>query len=152
MSGDVAPSAAVNSSMAFAVTDYSELLAIEAGATSVIRWKDNTYTPDIPSPVATDDYLFMVTGYGDAVCYNAEKGDTLWTHYFGDQFYSSPMIADEKVYFLNRSGKMHIVKAAGIYELVSEADLGESAECTPAFSDNKIYIRGRNNLYCIAGN
>jgi hypothetical protein len=152
MSGDVAPSAAVNSTMAFAVTDYSELLAIEAGANPVVRWKDNTYTPDIPSPVATDDFLFMVTGYGDAVCYNAEKGDTLWTHYFGDQFYSSPMIADELVYFLNRSGKMHIVKAEGKYEPVSEAELGESAECTPAFSDNKIYIRGRNNLFCISGN
>lgn len=152
MSGDVAPSAAVNSFMAFTVTDYSELLAIEPGTTPVIKWKDNTYTPDIPSPVATDDYLFMVTGYGDAVCYNAEKGDTLWTHYFGDQFYSSPMIADEMVYFLNRSGKMHIVKAADKYELLSEAELGETTECTPAFSDNEIYIRGRNNLYCISKN
>jgi outer membrane protein assembly factor BamB len=152
MSGDVAPSAAVNSFMAFTVTDYSDLLAIEPGSTPSIVWKDNTYTPDISSPVATDDFLFLVTGYGDAVCYNTEKGDTLWTHYFGDQFYSSPIIAGEMVYFLNRSGKMHIVKAADKYELLSEADLGESAECTPAFSDNEIYIRGRNNLYCISKN
>jgi len=107
---------------------------------------------DISSPVATDDFLFLVTGYGDAVCYNAAKGDTLWTHYFGDQFYSSPMIANDMVYFLNRSGKMHIVKVADKYELVGESIIGESAECTPAFSDNKIYIRGRNNLYCISKN
>ncbi|MCX6334197.1 MAG: PQQ-binding-like beta-propeller repeat protein, partial [Bacteroidia bacterium] len=140
MSGDVAPSVAVNSFMAFAVTDYTDLVAIEPGNTPVIKWKDNTYTPDISSPVATDNYLFLVTGYGDAVCYNAEKGDTLWTHYFGDQFYSSPMIANDMVYFLNRSGKMHIVKAADKFEIVAESSLGESSECTPAFSDNNIYI------------
>ncbi len=100
MSGDVAPSVAVNSSMAFAVTDYSELAAIKPGTGASIVWKDNTYTPDISSPVATDDYLFIVTGYGDVACYNSEKGDTLWTHYFSDQFYASPMIADEMVYLL----------------------------------------------------
>lgn len=152
MSGDVAPSPAVNSFMAFAVTDYTDLVAIEPGITPVIKWKDNTYTPDISSPVATDNYLFLVTGYGDAVCYNAEKGDTLWTHYFGDQFYSSPMIADEKVYLLNRSGMMHIVKAAEKFELIAESPLGEPAECTPSFSDKNIYIRGRKYLYCISEN
>jgi|WetSurMetagenome_2_1015567.scaffolds.fasta_scaffold00001_288 outer membrane protein assembly factor BamB len=152
MSGDVAPSAAVNSSKAFCVTDYTNLVAIEAGTTPVIKWKDNTYTPDISSPVATDDYLFVVTGYGDAVCYDQEKGDTLWTHYFGDQFYSSPIIADDMVFLLDRSGKAHIVKAAGTFELISEPLLGEAAECTPSFSDKKIYIRGRNNLYCISKN
>jgi len=152
MSGDVAPSAAVNSFMTFTVTDYCDLLAIEPGSVPTIKWRDNTYTPDISSPVATDDFLFLVTGYGDAVCYNAAKGDTLWTHYFGDQFYSSPVIANDMVHFLDRSGKMHIVKASDKFELVGEPVLGEPAECTPAFSDNKIFIRGRNNLYCISKN
>ncbi|MBN1107517.1 MAG: PQQ-like beta-propeller repeat protein [Bacteroidales bacterium] len=151
MYGDVAPSPAINSSMVFSVTDYSNLVAIEAGVTPVIKWQDNSYTPDIPSPVATDEFLFLVTGYGDAVCYNTQTGDTLWTHYFGDQFYSSPIIADGMVWFMNRSGLMHIVKAAGAYEPVAESQLGEAVECTPAFSDKNIYIRGRKNLYCISG-
>lgn len=152
MSGDVAPSAAVNTSMAFTVTDYSDLLAIEPGTAPRIAWKDNTYTPDISSPVATDNFLFLVTGYGDAVCYNAAKGDTLWTHYFGDQFYSSPIIAGDLVYLLNRSGEMHIVKAAAKFEIVGKSQIGETAESTPAFSDKRIYIRGRQNLYCISDN
>jgi outer membrane protein assembly factor BamB len=152
MSSDVAPSAAVNSFMAYTVTNYADLVAIEPGNSPTIKWKDNSYTPDISSPVATDEYLFIVTDYGDAACYDAMKGDTIWTHYFGDQFYSSPMIADGMVYLLDRSGKMHIVKASGEYELIAESSLGEPAECTPAFSDNKIFIRGRNNLYCISKN
>lgn len=152
MSGDVAPSVAVNSNITYAVTDYAKLVAIKPGAATNIVWEDNTYTPDVSSPVATDEFLFLTTGNGDVACYNAEKGDTLWTHYFMDQFYASPVIADEKLYLLARSGTMHILSAGPEYKLISEATLGERADCTPAFSDKKIYIRGKKNLYCISAN
>lgn len=150
MSGDVAPSVAVNSTMTYAVTDYAKLAAIRPGAAASIEWEDNTFTPDVSSPVATDEYLFVATGNGDLACYNAEKGDTLWTHYFMDQFYASPIIADEMLYLIDRSGVMHIVNAGPEYRLISESPLGERADCTPAFSDKKIYIRGKKNLYCIS--
>jgi outer membrane protein assembly factor BamB len=150
MSGDVAPSVAVNSTMTYAVTDYVRLVAIKPGPSPTIVWDDNTYTPDVSSPVATDKYLFLSTGTGDIACYNSEKGDTLWTHYFLDQFYASPIIADDMVYFLDRSGVMHIVKADSHFELVAESPIGENTDCTPAFSDKKIYIRARQNLYCIS--
>ena len=47
------------------------------------------------------------------------------------------------VYLLDRSGVMHIVKAGSEFKLVAESPLGEAADCTPAFSDKKIYIRGK---------
>lgn len=152
MSGDVAPSVAVNSSMTYAVTDYAKLAAIKSGTGASILWEDNSYTPDASSPVATDKFLFLSTGNGDVACYDAIKGDTLWTHYFNEPFYASPMIADEMVYLLDRAGTMHIVKADGDFKLISESPLGERADCTPAFSDKNIYIRGKNNLYCISKN
>ncbi|TAL59271.1 MAG: hypothetical protein EPN88_17475 [Bacteroidetes bacterium] len=152
MSGDVAPSVAINSTMVYAVTDYAKLVAIKPGADASIAWEDNTYTPDVSSPVATDDFLFVSTGIGDVACYNSLKGDTLWTHYFMDQFYASPIIADGMVYLLDRSGVMHVVKAQSEFHLVSESVLGEATDCSPAFSDKKIYIRGKKNLYCISKN
>ena len=85
-------------------------------------------------------------------CYNSEKGDTLWTHYFIDQFYASPIVADDMVYMLDRKGVMHIVQAKSQFNLVAESALGEATDCTPAFSDKKIYIRAKKNLYCIAKN
>jgi outer membrane protein assembly factor BamB len=152
LTGDVAPSVAVNNTMTFAVTDYAKLAAIKPGSGATIIWEDNTYTPDVSSPVATDDFLFVSTGNGDVACYNSAKGDTLWTHYFQDQFYASPIVSDDMLYLLDRSGVMHIVKAGSKFELIAEAALGEAADCTPAFSDKKIYIRGKNNLYCISKN
>ena len=150
LTGDVAPSLAVNGSMVFAVTDYARLAAIRPGAGAAIVWEDNYFTPDVSSPVANDELLFVATGNGDIACYNSEKGDTLWTHYFTDQFYASPVIADKKVYLLDRSGVMHIVKAEPKFELVAESPLGERSDGTPAFSDKKVFIRGEKYLYCIS--
>ncbi len=152
LTGDVAPSAAANSTMVFSVTDYAVLSGIKAGSTPSIIWQDNSYTPDASSPVADDKFLFLTTGTGDIACYNPEKGDTLWTSYIPGQFYASPVIADGMVYMLDRSGIMHIIKENNKYELVAESPLGENSDCTPAFSEKKIYIRGKKHLYCITNN
>jgi outer membrane protein assembly factor BamB len=152
LTGDVAPSLAVNSKMIYAVTDYARLAAVNPGPGPSIAWEDNMFTSDVSSPVCTEDYLFVATGTGDVACYNAMKGDTLWTKYFPDQFYASPVVADEKVWLLDRTGVMHIVKVGPEYQLVAESPLGEPSDCTPAFSDKNIYIRTRNNLFCISAN
>ncbi len=115
-------------------------------------WEDNTFTPDVSSPVASDQFLFVSTGNGDAACYNAEKGDTLWSHYFNEPIYPSPVIAGGNVYFLDRGGVMHVTKAGPVFELVAESPLGEKTDATPAFSDKRIYIRGKDNIYCISEN
>ncbi|MCU0361960.1 MAG: PQQ-like beta-propeller repeat protein [Bacteroidales bacterium] len=149
LSGDVAPSLAQNSKMVYAVTDYARLAAIKAGTGASIIWEDNYFTPDVSSPVANEEILIVATGTGDVACYNAEKGDTLWTHYFEDQYYASPIIADDMVYILNRSGVMNIVKASDKLEIIGEAPIGEDADCTPAFTDKLFIIRVNKNLYCI---
>ena len=152
LTGDVAPSLAMNGTMVFAVTDYQRLAAIKPGTGASIVWEDNTYTSDVSSPVANNEILVIATGYGDVACYNSQKGDTLWTHYFMEQFYASPVIADNKIYLLDRGGTMHVVKAGRTFEPVAVSPLGEPVDCTPAFSDKNIYIRGINNLYCISQN
>jgi outer membrane protein assembly factor BamB len=152
VSGDVAPSPAVNSKTVFVVTDYSKLIALKPGNPGVKIWEDNTYTPDVSSPVADENFIFLSTGNGDVAGYNAEKGDTLWGRYFGNPFYASPMISDGKVWFLDRTGLMHIVEASEKLKIIARSPLGEESDCTPAFSEGKIYLRGKENLYCISGN
>ena len=149
VSGDVAPSLAVNSEMVYTATDYYKIIALKPGRNGSKVWEDNTFTPDVSSPVANDGYLFVVTGNGDAACYNSETGDTLWSHYFENPFYASPVIGDNKVWMLDRTGMMHIVEAGSILKIISSSPIGEKSDCTPAFSEKKIYIRGRSNLYCI---
>jgi len=152
VSGDVAPSLAVNSKLVFAAQDYYSVVALKPGKSGATVWSDNTFTPDASSPVANDKFLFIATGSGDVACYDTEKGDTLWSHYFEEPFYASPIIADDRVYLLDRAGVMHVVKASGGFQLVAQSPLGERTDCTPAFSEKSIFIRTKSNLYCISNN
>jgi hypothetical protein len=42
-----------------------------------------------------------------------------------------------------------IVEAAREFKLIGQPVLGEKSDCTPAFADGVMYIRGQKNLYCI---
>lgn len=147
---DVAVSPAINSNLVYVSANYESLLAIRPGPNPLVAWSDNSYTPDVPSSVATDEFLFTADATGAIACYKADSKEILWEHYFNEPFYASPVLAGGLVYFLDRKGVMHVVKASNTLEIVSESVLGENSDCTPAFSEKRIYIRGENNLYCIS--
>ena len=149
ISGEVGPSAAYADGVVYSVNEYSKLAAVKIGGTPEILWEDNEYLSDVPSPVATGKYLFLVTSYGVAVCYDAKKGSKYWTKEFGNTIYASPVLADGKIYLLNSKGTMYIFNADKTFSLMGEPQLDEGSFCTPAFTDGRIIIRGDKNLYCI---
>ncbi len=149
ISGEVGPSVAYADGIVFSVNDYSKLAAIKIGDTPEILWESEDYLSDIPSPVATDKYLFMATSYGVIVCYDAKNGDLLWEKEVDNSINASPMIVEGNVYVLDKQGVMYIFKADKEYIPVAQSELGEKIVCTPAFADGKIYLRGYDNLYCV---
>jgi outer membrane protein assembly factor BamB len=149
ISGEVAPSLAYSNGIVFAENDNSKLTAIRIGEQPKVLWESSDYLSEVSSPVANDKYLFLVTGYGTVVCYDAQTGKKYWDHDFNKDVFSSPVIAEGKVYVLDRDGKMHIFKADKEYSAVGESSLGEKTVATPAFSNGHIFIRGLQNLYCI---
>jgi outer membrane protein assembly factor BamB len=148
-SGEVGPSVAYANGIVFALNEYAKLVAIQCGAQPKILWENNDYLSDVPSPVANDKYLFVVTSYGEVACYNPKTGDKYWNHDFASPTYSSPILAGEKVYLLDKKGIMHIFKADKTFSLLAEPKIGESSFCTPAFAEGSIFIRTEKNLYCI---
>lgn len=149
MSGEVGPSVAVNSKYVFAVNDFARLVAIDPAKGGEIVWEDNEFTPEVASPVATEQWVYVLTSWGAVACYNTDTGNLAWSHDFDYGFYASPIIVDDKVYMLDKAGVMHIVQAEGEFRLISEPALGERANSTPAFYDKMIYIRTDKYLYSI---
>jgi outer membrane protein assembly factor BamB len=135
--------------MVFATNEYAKTVAIKLGSPPQIAWETTDYMSDIPSPVANDNYLFLVTSYGAIVCYDAKTGEEYWVHEVDENTYASPVLVDGKVYQLDKAGVMHIFKADKVFTAVGEPALGEESVCTPAFSNGRIYIRGDQNLYCV---
>jgi len=149
ISGEVGPSIAYADGVVFSVNEYSKLAAVQIGETPKLLWEDTEYLSDVPSPVATDKYLFLVTSYGTMVCYDAKAGTKYWEHEFGNATYASPMLVEGKIYLLDKRGVMNIVKADKDFSLIGESALGEGSFCTPAFANGHLFIRGDKNLYCI---
>ncbi|MDF1546191.1 MAG: PQQ-binding-like beta-propeller repeat protein [Bacteroidales bacterium] len=147
--GEVGPSVAYADGLVFAQNEYARLVAIKIGEKPEILWESDEYLSDVPSPVATKDYLFSATSYGVVVCYEAKTCKKLWEQEFGNGFYSSPMMVGGRIYLFDRKGVAHIFSASGTYKSLGEPKLGEDVVSTPAFADGQLFIRGSKNLYCI---
>src|ERR1039458_7926262 len=66
-----------------AATDSAPVIAIRADGSgdvtaSRVLWKGEDNTPDICSPLATDEFVFLLTTEGMLTSYDARKGDKLW--------------------------------------------------------------------------
>lgn len=148
MMGEVAPSPAYADGMVFAVNEYAVLLGIELD-TPAVAWEFDRGMSEVSSPVASEIYLIMGTSYGSLYCFDAKSGETLWVHEFDDGFYSSPIIAGDRVYIMDMSGMMHVIQLADEFEVIAENPLGESGLTTPAFYKDRVYIRGDEHLFCV---
>ncbi len=149
LSGEVGPSPAYYNGVVYAANEYANLVAIKPGNELSVIWETNEYLPEVASPVAMDGMLFLGTSYGVIACFDTTNGEILWEYECDQGIYSSPVIADGKVYFLDMDGIMHIFNADKTMKLIGEPALGEQAVSTPAFADGKIFLRGYENLYCI---
>nr|NQU94225.1 PQQ-binding-like beta-propeller repeat protein [Bacteroidota bacterium] len=147
--GEVGPSIAYADGMVFALNEYANLAAIKLGDKPEVLWEDTEYLSDVPSPVATDEYLIVATSYGVVVCYDTKTGTKYWEQEFDNSIYASPVICDGKVYLIDKQGIMYIFEPGKDFNLIGEPNLGEKMVCTPAFTDGRIYLRGYDNLYCI---
>jgi outer membrane protein assembly factor BamB len=65
-----------------------------------------------------------------------------------DQFYSSPVAGEGKVYLASHTGVVSVLKAGPEQELIAANDLGEPIFATPALAEGRVYVRTQAALYC----
>ncbi len=147
--GEVGPSIAYADGIVFAQNEYARGVAIKLGEKPEILWEFDEYLSDVPSSVATKDYLFSATSYGVVFCQEAKTGKMLWEQEFGNGFYSSPILVSGKIYLFDKKGIAHIFSASGQYKSLGSPALGEDVVSTPAFVEGNVFVRGLTNLYCI---
>lgn len=147
--GEVAPSAACFDGVVYATNEYAITVALDPSANGQILWETDEYLSEVSSPVAYKGILFLATSYGVLVAYDAKTGENIWEKQFDGGFYSSPMIAEDKLYIADMEGVMHILNADRTGNIIAEPELGEAVFALPVFSDGRIYIRGKESLFCI---
>jgi outer membrane protein assembly factor BamB len=154
LSGDIAPSPVYANGFVYAANAYAKLVAIrpdgQGDVTQTnIAWSADSGLPDICSPLTNGDLLFLLQTYGLMTCYDAKTGQVVWDNDFAETFRASPSLVGDKVYLLTADGLMIIIKVDRKLEEIARYDIGEKTNCSSAFLDGRIYIRGKENLYCI---
>jgi outer membrane protein assembly factor BamB len=133
----------------------NSIVGIKAGAKgeateSHLLWKQRKLVPFCSSPVAVGELLFTIKDRGIFTCLDTKTGKHVKQgRAFGtDEYYSSPVAGDGKVYLLDEEGRLTILSADAECRTLHTAEFGERAYATPAIVGNRIYLRTNGHLYC----
>ena len=154
VSGDLAPSLIYAGGLIFAVDPYNKLAAIKPNGSgnvtkSNIAWTAEGDIPDICSPVSDGERIYLLTTEGSLTCWQVSDGKKLWNKDIRKEFQSSPSLVGTNLFLISTDGTAIIIESAEEYKEISRNELGEEVFASPAFADGRIYIRGKENLYCI---
>ena len=87
------------------------------------------------TPLAYRGVLYVVTYNGVLTAYDAKTGEEALHPAAGRRhsaFTASPVAADGKVYFASEDGRVFVLKADPVYQLIATNEMGESTLATPA--------------------
>ncbi len=109
---------------------------------------------NVSSPILHDGHLYWVHDQqGIAYCADPRSGRILYQERLprGGQVYASPLLAEDRIYYLNRRGVTFVVAASPKFELIAQNDLqdGTRFDASPVPCGNRILIRSNRFLYCI---
>lgn len=109
---------------------------------------------NVPSPVYHDGRLYWFNETSLlAYCAEAATGKIVYEERVerGRDVYASALLADGKVYYVDRGGRTSVVAARPQFELIATNDLrdGSTFNASPVALDGRLYIRSDKCLYCV---
>jgi outer membrane protein assembly factor BamB len=133
-------------------------LAVRAGGTSEVTathrlWTSKSGT-NVPSPIYLDGHLYWMShNLGIAYCAKADSGDLVYEQRLerAGGVYASPLLAEGRLYYLTRSGRMFVLAAKPEFEqlAVNDLDDGSRFDSSPAVDGNCLLVRSGKFLYCL---
>ena len=95
--------------------------------------------------------VYLVRDRGEVLCVNPNDGVILWQNAFPKNrasYYSSPTIADGKIYSAREDGMLFVASIKNGFKLLTENDMGERIIASPVPVNNSLLIRGEKHLFC----
>jgi hypothetical protein len=162
LGGNVIPTPVAGHGMVFSMSGYTgpTLLAIKLGrtgdlsGTDAIAWSRNRDTPYVPSPLLYGDRLYFSKGTEAILSiFNAKTGQPSVEAQRLEGLrgmYASPVGAAGRVYIVGRDGGAVVLKDSDKIEVLASNKLNDGFDASPVVVGNQLFLRGKQNLYCIA--
>jgi outer membrane protein assembly factor BamB len=133
-------------------------LAVRAGGsgdvTATHRLWTSKHGSNVTSPIYLDGHLYwMSEKLGIAYCAEAETGELVYEERLerAGGVYASPVLADGRLYYVNRGGRTFVLAASPRFQQLAVNDLDDDSrfDASPAVDGNRLLIRSEKFLYCI---
>lgn len=134
-------------------------LAVKLGGSGDVTKTHRLWTSKkgsiVSSPVYHAGHLYWMGENNEtAFCADAKTGEVVYEERVprSGQVYGSPVLADGKVYYPARDGKVLVVAASPKFELLATNTLGEGRgefNASPAASGPQLLLRTNKAVYCI---
>jgi outer membrane protein assembly factor BamB len=119
-----------------------------------VVWSLDRDTPYVPSPLLYDGVLyFLKSNNGLLSAFEAKSGKPLYQAQRIDALpsvFASPVGAAGRVYLVGQQGTAVVLKHGPALEVLATNTLNDKFDASPALVDREMYLRGYENLYCVA--
>lgn len=117
-----------------------------------VLWNELSKSPEVPSPVACNDCVYMLKNGGWLTCMDAKTGLIHYQERIGGTgaCIASPVIGNGHLYLASYNGIVKVIKAGKEPVVVSETKLPGKIAATPAIAGNDLYIRTSESLYAFS--
>ena len=155
LGGNAVPSpVASGDGLVFAVTGYprKNILALDL-ADGSLRWSYRKGQGYVPSPIFHRGVLYLVSDGGILTALDGKSGEVIYEGGrmpLPSRFFSSPVVAGERIYLTSEDGDTHVIRPGPQFEVLATNSLDEPVMASPAVVDGTIYLRGAEHLYAIA--
>jgi hypothetical protein len=133
-------------------------LAIRAGGRGDVTETHRLWTSvkgsNVSSLVYLDGHLYWAHESREiAYCVKAATGEVVYERRLdrAGQFYASALLADGRLYYVNRDGKTFVLAAKPQFEQLAVNDLSDRSvfNASPAVVGNRLLLRSDKYLYCV---
>ena len=115
-------------------------------------WSYRDINRSLSTMAIADGLLFTADYSGFIYCFDALSGEKYWVHDTKGHIWSSPLVADGKVYLGNEDGYMTIIPATKEYseENVTEVDMTAQIYSSAIAANGVLYVATHTHLFAIA--
>lgn len=114
------------------------------------KWKIGSVPGGFSSPVVVGEHLYRLHDPGVIHCWKLTTGAEVFVERLqGVSTAASPIVTTEGRIYLASAGRSYVLKAGPTLEILGQSDLGDSGTASPAVADGKLFLKGRQFLFCV---
>ena len=118
---------------------------------SHVVWTRPRGNPRFAKPIYHDGLVYQITDIGVVMAIDAKTGEEVWKGRAKGDYRSSPVLANNLLYFVNEDGQTAVLKTGRSFQQVALNDVPETGTTAcPAVAQGALYIRGKKLLVKIA--